>query len=34
MKNKSLVDELIDLLDKGNAHVTLDDALEGIPFEK
>lgn len=34
MKNKSLVDELINLLDKGNAHVTLDDALEGIPFEK
>ncbi len=28
-----LVKHLEDLLDKGNAHVTLDEALEGIPFE-
>lgn len=28
-----LVKHLDDLLNQGNAHVTLDDALEGIPFE-
>lgn len=28
-----LIKNLEDLLNKGNAHVTLDDALEGIPFE-
>ena len=28
-----LVKHLDDFLNQGNAHVTLDDALEGIPFE-
>ncbi len=31
--NSALVDNLIDLLNKGNAHVTLDDSLKNIPFE-
>lgn len=34
MKNNKLPDELIDLLNKGNAHVSLDEVLEGIPYER
>ena len=28
-----IISNLTDLLNKGNAHVSLDDALDGIPFE-
>lgn len=31
--NDVLIKNLTDLLDKGNAHVTLDEALKNIPFE-
>jgi len=31
--NDILVSNLIDLLNKGNSHVTLDDALKNIPYE-
>ncbi len=34
MKEKRIADELIDLLNHGNAHVPLDSALDGIPFER
>jgi hypothetical protein len=35
MKTESaIVDELVSLLRKGNAHASLDDALDGIPIEK
>ena len=32
-ENSVLIDNLIDLLNKGNAHVSLDEALKNIPFE-
>lgn len=32
-ENSALVDNLIDLLNKGNAHVSLDDSLKNIPFD-
>ena len=32
-ENVALVNHLIDLLNKGNAHVTLDESLHNIPFE-
>ena len=28
-----IISNLTDLLNKGNAHVSLDDALDGIPFD-
>lgn len=31
--HKILIQQITDLIKKGNAHATLDDALEGIPFE-
>lgn len=33
VQEEILLKHLDDLLNQGNAHVTLDDALEGIPFE-
>ena len=30
--HNELIDNLVNLLEKGNAHVSLDDALKGIPF--
>ncbi len=32
MQNDTLIKELVDLLAKGNAHASLDDALKDIPF--
>lgn len=32
-ENPAIIENLINLLDKGNAHVSLDEALENIPFE-
>jgi len=32
-ENAALVDNLINLLNKGNAHVSLNDALKNIPFD-
>jgi hypothetical protein len=32
-ENAALLDNLIDLLNKGNAHVSLDESLKDIPFE-
>ncbi|MEO6905728.1 MAG: DinB family protein [Ginsengibacter sp.] len=32
-ENTALISNLISLLEKGNAHVSLDDALKDIPFE-
>lgn len=32
-ENSALLDNLIDLLNKGNAHVSLDESLKNIPFE-
>jgi len=32
-ENAALLDNLIDLLKKGNAHVSLDESLKNIPFE-
>jgi len=32
-QNAAITDNLIDLLNKGNAHVSLDEALENIPLE-
>lgn len=32
-ENAALVSNLVDLLNKGNAHVSLDDALKDIPFD-
>jgi hypothetical protein len=32
-ENSALVDNLIELLNKGNAHVSLDQSLKNIPFE-
>ncbi|MGN6250029.1 MAG: DinB family protein [Ginsengibacter sp.] len=32
-ENTALVSNLVDLLNKGNAHVSLDDALKDIPFD-
>lgn len=34
MKSNELKEELIVLLNKGNAHVPLDNALEGIPYDR
>jgi uncharacterized damage-inducible protein DinB len=32
-ENSALLDNLVDLLNKGNAHVSLDESLRDIPFE-
>jgi hypothetical protein len=32
-ENAAIIDNLIDLLNKGNAHVSLDEALENIPLK-
>ena len=32
-ENSSLIENLINLLNKGNAHVSLDDSLKNIPFD-
>ena len=32
-ENPAIIENLINLLDKGNAHVSLDEALKNIPFE-
>jgi uncharacterized damage-inducible protein DinB len=32
-ENAVIIDNLINLLNKGNAHITLDEALKDIPFE-
>jgi len=32
-ENAAIIDNLINLLNKGNAHISLDEALKNIPFE-
>ena len=32
-ENTAIIDNLINLLNKGNAHISLDEALKDMPFE-